>query len=127
MRQGKNQVIVMGIDKLLLSLLYPLFFLSVLASRAVTITTTIVPMMDFLARVTTIKVSPQCGRTASPNGIEDAYLVVVAVLFNKSPLLVDDASNAVWICHDLLSFELGKAYQMDCSGGYPGALLHASK
>ena len=58
MRQGKNQVIVMGIDKLLLSLLYPLFFLSVLASRAVTITTTIVPMMDFLARVTTIKMSP---------------------------------------------------------------------
>ena len=106
-------MIVMAINKLLLSLFDPLFFLSVLASRAVAITTTIVTMMQFLASVTTIKVSAQGRSTATPDGIEDAHLVGVAVLLNKCPLLVDDASNDVWGCHDLLSFELDRACQTD--------------
>ena len=102
MWEGEHQMVVMGIDKLLLSLLDPLFFLSVLATRTVSVAATVVAIVELIAGVTTIEVSTQSRRTASPDGIKNTQLEGVAVLLNKRPLLVDDTSNDVGGSQDLV-------------------------
>jgi len=99
-RQSEDQMVIGAVDELLLSGLDPSLLLGVLTLSAVAVSARVIAVMVLAAVITNIQMSPQCRRSTAPDGMKDAQLISVAMLFDKRPLPINDAGNGISTGHE---------------------------